>query len=175
MQDRIEHLALHDPLTGLPNSRLLVDRLSQALAAAKRAKRPMGVMYVDLDGFKPINDTYGHAAGDQVLKEFATRLRNALRETDSTARVGGDEFVAILGEIGEEADAVRAAERVITTASLPFEVDGRQVTVSASIGLALYPQHGEDGESLLQRADTAMYQAKRSGKNTYRFFAGDTK
>lgn len=171
MQQRIEHLALHDPLTDLPNSRLLADRLDQAMAAARRAGRVMGVMYVDLDGFKPVNDIYGHSAGDRVLKEFARRLQSVLRETDSTARVGEDEFVALLGEIAGEADAVRAAERLLAATALPFDIGENQVELSASIGIALYPVHGEDGQTLLQRADTAMYQAKRSEKNAYRLFA----
>ncbi len=175
MQERIAHLALHDPLTGLPNSRLLGDRLEQALAAAKRAQRPMGVMYVDLDGFKLVNDTHGHAAGDLVLQEFAARLKNVLRETDSTARVGGDEFVAILSETGGEADIIHAAERVLAASARPFNIGSAHVTLSASAGIAIYPQHGEDAESLLHRADMAMYEAKRSGKNTYRFYAGDAK
>lgn len=171
LQQRVEHLALHDSLTGLPNSRLLVDRINQALASAKRAKRPIGLMYVDLDGFKPVNDTYGHAAGDLVLKEFAVRLTNILRESDSTARVGGDEFVAVLDEITGEADAARAAERLLAETARPFDIGGVHAMLSASIGIALYPVDGENGESLLQHADAAMYEAKRAGKNNYRFFA----
>lgn len=175
MQERIEHLALHDPLTGLPNSRLLSDRLEQALAAARRGKRSMGVLFMDLDGFKPVNDTHGHSAGDRVLKEFAARLKKVLRETDSTARVGGDEFVAILGECRGEADAVRAAGRVIEAMATPFDLGGDVASLSVSVGIALYPLHASDGQALLQCADSAMYEAKRSGKNSHRTFAGDTK
>jgi diguanylate cyclase (GGDEF)-like protein/PAS domain S-box-containing protein len=176
LQEKVEHLALHDPLTGLPNSRLLMDRLEQALASARRTRRTMGVMFMDLDGFKPVNDTYGHAAGDLVLKEFAARLGRVLRETDTVARVGGDEFVAVLGEVAGEAEAQRAAERVLAAVAIKFPLgDAREATLSASLGLALFPAHGEDAQSLLQRADTAMYQAKRSGKNAYRFYSGETK
>ena len=170
---RVEHLALHDPLTGLPNSRLLLDRLELSVAAARRAKRLMGVMYIDLDGFKLVNDTHGHAAGDTVLKECAARMKRVLRQADSVARVGGDEFVALLNEAGGEAEAAAAAGRVLAAIALPFDLEGTQAAISASIGIALYPQHGEDAQSLLQRADAAMYQAKRAGKNSYRFFAGD--
>ena len=175
LQERVEHLALHDPLTDLPNSRLLLDRLQQALAAAQRAKRPIGVMYIDLDGFKPVNDTYGHKAGDLVLKEFAIRLKSILRAVDSVARVGGDEFVAILAEIADTADATKAADRLLAAMAVPFDIGQTAVTLSASIGLALYPANGDDAQTLLQRADSAMYSAKRAGKNSYRFFAGDPK
>ena len=173
LQKRAEHLALHDPLTGLPNSRLLLDRLEQVLAAARRAKRPMGVMYMDLDGFKPVNDTHGHAAGDLVLKEFAARLARVLRDSDTVARAGGDEFVAVLGEGAGEAEARTAAERVLAAVAVPFDFGTAQASLSASIGIALYPAHGEDAQSLLQRADSAMYKAKHAGKNSYRLFAGD--
>ena len=173
LQERVEHLALHDPLTGLPNSRLLLDRLEQTIAAARRAKRAMGVLYIDLDGFKPVNDTWGHATGDRVLKTVAGRLTQALRETDSVARVGGDEFVAILGPVATESDAISVAGRVLTTVAMPMDLGNAWVELSASIGIALYPNHGEDAQSLLQRADTAMYQAKRSGKNVWRFFSLD--
>jgi diguanylate cyclase (GGDEF)-like protein len=175
LQQRIEHLALHDPLTGLPNARLLLDRLEQTLAASRRANRPMGIMYMDLDGFKPVNDTYGHAAGDLVLKAVADRLTHILRETDSVARIGGDEFVAILGSVSDDSDASTAAERVLAAVAAPFELGNAEAKLSASIGIALYPDHGEDAQSLLQRADTALYRAKRAGKNTYRFYAGDPK
>ncbi len=176
LQQEIEHLALHDALTGLPNSRLLGDRLEQALAAARRTSQPMGVMYIDLDGFKPVNDTHGHAAGDMVLREFAARLTHVLRETDTVARVGGDEFIAVLAHISGEVEARRAAERVIAAMAKPFDLGGAQAAhVTASIGLALCPAHGEDAHSLIAHADAAMYAAKRAGKNAYRIFAGEEK
>lgn len=173
LQNRVEHLALHDPLTGLPNSRLLLDRLELTFAASRRAKRPMGVMYIDLDGFKPINDTWGHAAGDRALKSVAERLTQVLRETDSVARVGGDEFVAILGPVATQDDAVLVANRVLAAVAAPMALGDATVALSASIGIALYPTHAEDAQTLLQHADTAMYRAKRSGKNAWRFFSAD--
>ena len=172
LQAEVEHLALHDPLTGLPNARLLLDRLNQVLATSRRTKRPMGVMYMDLDGFKQVNDTHGHAAGDLVLNEFATRVTRVLRETDTFARVGGDEFVALLGEVDGEAEAQRAAERVLAAVLEPFDLGTAKASLSTSIGIALFPAHGEDAQSLMQRADTAMYRAKRAGKNSFQFFAG---
>ena len=173
LQEEVRFLALHDTLTGLPNARLLQDRLGQAITAGRRAGQPVGVMYVDLDGFKPVNDTHGHAAGDLVLKEFAARLKRVLREADTVARVGGDEFVAVLAQINGENEARRAAERVLATAATPFDLGGVQVSVSASIGLALCPAHGEDAQTLTAHADAAMYSAKRAGKNAYRIFAGE--
>ncbi len=175
LQLEIEHLALHDVLTGLPNSHLLQDRIDQMLATARRAGQPVGLMYMDLDGFKPVNDTYGHAAGDLVLKEFASRLTQVLREADTVARIGGDEFVALLGKINGEADAARAAERVLAAVARPFDLGSAQVHLSASIGIALFPEHGETAQALKGHADSAMYAAKRMGKNSFRFFAGEQK
>ena len=175
MQERIEHLALHDTLTGLPNARLLEDRLDQAIAAARRSSQPMGVMYVDLDGFKTVNDTHGHASGDLVLKEFSARMALVLREADTFARVGGDEFIAVLAQIAGEADARRAAERMLAAAALPFALGMAEVRLSASIGIAMFPSHGDNARLLKERADTAMYAAKHAGKNSYRFFAGEGK
>lgn len=172
-QERIEHLALHDALTGLPNARLLADRMEQAIANARRAGRPMGVLYMDLDGFKPVNDEYGHAAGDLVLREVAARMRENAREADSIARVGGDEFVVVLAEVAGEKEAAAAASRVLAAFDAPIGIGGAAVTIHASIGIALYPQHGTARETLLAHADAAMYQAKRGGKNSYRFYSGD--
>ncbi|MEO8203242.1 MAG: diguanylate cyclase [Betaproteobacteria bacterium] len=174
LQEEVRHLALHDALTGLPNARLLADRMEQALAAARRTKEAAAVMYLDLDGFKPVNDTHGHAAGDLVLTEVGARLRKMLRETDTVARLGGDEFVVVLGRIGGESDARLAAERVLAAIATPFELGSAQAHLSASIGIALFPLHGADAQSLRQHADAAMYVAKRSGKNSYRFYAGET-
>ena len=175
LQEEIEHLALHDQLTGLPNTRLLLDRLERALATARRTKQPAGLMYMDLDGFKPVNDTYGHAAGDLVLKEFSSRVSSALRANDTIARVGGDEFVAVLGAVAGEPEARLAAERVLAAVARTFDIGGAQVSISASIGIALFPADGEDPQSLLQHADSAMYEAKHAGKNSFRFFAGGPK
>ena len=175
LQEEIEHLALHDQLTGLPNTRLLLDRLERALATARRTKQPAGLMYMDLDGFKPVNDTYGHAAGDLVLKEFSSRVSSALRANDTIARVGGDEFVAVLGAVAGEPEARLAAERVLAAVARTFDIGGAQVSISASIGIALFPADGEDPQSLLHSADSAMYEAKRAGKNSFLFFAGGRK
>jgi diguanylate cyclase (GGDEF)-like protein len=172
LQEEVEHLALHDQLTGLPNSRLLLDRLAHAIATARRTKQPCGLMYLDLDGFKPVNDTYGHAAGDLVLREFADRATKVLRANDTIARVGGDEFVAVLGAVAGEPEARIAAGRLLAAVAHPFDVGGAQVAISASIGIALFPAHGEDPQTLLEHADSAMYEAKHAGKNSFRFFAG---
>jgi len=175
LQEKIERLALHDTLTGLPNLRLLLDRLEQTLAAARRTKQPMGIMYMDLDGFKPVNDRHGHAAGDLVLKEFAARVKQVLREADTFARIGGDEFVALLGQINGEEDARRAAERVLAVVSRPFDLGNAQAHLSASVGIALFPAHGDDAQALMEHADAAMYTAKHAGKNSYRLYAGEEK
>jgi diguanylate cyclase (GGDEF)-like protein/PAS domain S-box-containing protein len=172
LQEEVEHFALHDQLTGLPNSRLLLDRLAHAIATARRTKQPCGLMYLDLDGFKPVNDIYGHAAGDLVLKEFAARATKVLRANDTIARVGGDEFVAVLGAVAGEPEARIAAGRLLAAVARPFDVGGAQATISASIGIALFPAHGENPQTLLEHADRAMYQAKHAGKNSFQFFAG---
>ncbi len=163
-QRRAEHLALHDPLTDLPNQRLLLDRMEVVLATARRRKSGAGVLFIDLDGFKAINDMHGHAAGDAVLKTIAGRLTAVLRASDTVARVGGDEFVVMLPEAAARPVLDQLSARIIERIGQPITLDnGAQARVSASIGIALYPQHGEDTQSLLQRADTAMYEAKRAG------------
>jgi diguanylate cyclase (GGDEF)-like protein/PAS domain S-box-containing protein len=167
----IEQLAYYDSLTQLPNRRLLADRLQQALLAAERDHRQVEVCCLDLDGFKPINDTHGHEAGDQVLREVARRLTGTLRPNDTAARLGGDEFVLLLSnvEAGHGSDAI--LERVLLALSAPIALDdGAVVAVSASIGVATYPQHGREPELLLRCGDQAMYQAKQAGRNRVRRF-----
>jgi diguanylate cyclase (GGDEF)-like protein len=164
----LESLALQDPLTGLANRRLLVDRMSMALAQARRSKGCMAVMYLDLDGFKQINDTLGHDAGDTLLKTIARRLVKTVREEDTVARLGGDEFVVTLPHIHGAGDAARMAEKVIETISQPYDIRGRTVCMSTSVGVGIYPADGKDAEALTKAADTALYEAKRAGKNTYR-------
>jgi len=166
-EERVRSLAYFDPLTHLPNRRLLIDRLSLAVASAHRHSKPMAVMFLDLDLFKRINDTFGHDVGDQVLIEVANRLQACLREGDTVARMGGDEFVILMPELGDPSDAARLAERIILSIKQPLLVAERELQVTTSIGIALYPDDGLDADSLLKCADTAMYQAKEIGRNRY--------
>ena len=166
-EERVRHMALHDSLTGLPNRQLFLDRLAQALRQARRAKTGVGLLYVDLDSFKGLNDAYGHAHGDRVLMETALRLRACVRESDTVARLGGDEFVIVLPDLARPEDATAVAEKVLETLFQP-EVAGGTMFLGASVGLACYPEHGADQDALLGRADAAMYEAKRAGGNGFR-------
>lgn len=166
--ERTKHMASHDGLTGLPNRALTMDRLAVALASARRNGAMVALLFVDLDGFKAVNDTLGHDAGDIVLKEVAGKLRSCVRETDTVARFGGDEFVIVLTEVKAKAAATKVARKVIESLSRPIPLDGEEATVGASIGIALYPDHGKTPETLLEQADSAMYAVKRRGKNDYR-------
>ena len=167
----LESLALHDPLTGLPNRRLLMDRLSLAIAHARRNKRTMAVMYLDLDGFKQINDTLGHDAGDTLLKMVATRLVAAVRQEDTVARLGGDEFVIVLWELSHADGVAKLASKVMQAVSQPYRIQDHGVDMTVSIGVGIYPTHGEEVEVLMKSADLALYEAKRAGKNNYRLAA----
>jgi two-component system cell cycle response regulator len=167
----LESLALHDELTGLPNRRLLMDRLLLAIAHARRNKRTMAVMYLDLDGFKQINDTFGHAAGDTLLSMVATRLVAAVRQEDTVARLSGDEFVIALWEFSHSDGVDKPMSKVIHAVSQPYSIQGHSVSITVSIGVGIYPTHGEDGETLVKSADLALYGAKRAGKNNYRIAA----
>ncbi|GBL46822.1 adenylate cyclase [Sulfuriferula multivorans] len=167
----LESLALHDPLTGLPNRRLLMDRLSLAIAHAHRNQSTMAVMYLDLDGFKLINDTLGHDAGDTLLQMVADRLVAAVRQEDTVSRLGGDEFVIGLSELSHADDAVNMVLKVIQALAQPYNIQGRNVSMTASVGIGIYPTHGVEVETLMKSADTALYEAKRTGKNTYRIAA----
>jgi two-component system cell cycle response regulator len=164
----LESLALHDALTGLPNRRLLMDRLSLALAHARRNKGTMAVMYLDLDEFKQINDTMGHDAGDTLLRMVAARLVAAVRQEDTVARLGGDEFVILLGELSHADSMTKLVSKVMQAMSQPYRIQGRTVTMTGSVGVSIYPTHGEDVDTLMKSADLALYEAKRSGKNDYR-------
>ena len=168
--EQLRHLSYHDELTELPNRVLLNDRMQQAIAAAKRDKVQMVLMFIDLDKFKPINDALGHAIGDLLLKETATRIQNCLRESDTAARIGGDEFVVLLLAIVEKQDAMSIAEKICGTLNQPFELSGNRVHISSSIGIAVYPENGTDEKTLLKNADAAMYYAKKSGGNIAKFF-----
>lgn len=164
----IYNLAFHDKLTGLPNRNLLHDRLHQAIAAAQRNQTEFAVMYIDIDGFKRINDTWGHDAGDKVLRAVALRLRSALRRSDTLARVGGDEFVAILENAGELDSVSQIAEKLLAACMLPYHLGDRTHHPTISIGIGLYPRHAQTAEALLKSADHAMYEAKAAGRNVYR-------
>ena len=166
-----ESLALHDQLTGLANRRLLADRLSMAVAHARRNKRAMALVYLDLDGFKQINDTLGHGAGDVLLKMVAQRLVETVREEDTVARAGGDEFVVVLGHVSGRDYANAVALKVIEALSRPFDIDGSTVSITTSAGVAIYPENGANVDSLTKSADLALYDAKRAGKNVHRISA----
>lgn len=175
--EELRRRAFIDPLTGLPNRMLFEDRLLHAMqrydrdddSRARREPRKVAVLFVDLDGFKPINDMLGHAVGDEVLQEAARRLRTTTRDSDTVARIGGDEFVLLAEDVSDVADCASLANRVIQVLAQPLEIQGHQVTLSGSVGVALYPEHG-DRLKLVQNADAAMYTAKRAGGNTYALF-----
>jgi len=169
-EKQLEHIAHFDALTGVPNRVLLADRLAQALARTKRDKGMVAVCYLDLDGFKPINDNYGHEAGDKVLVEVARRIKKVIREDDTVARLGGDEFVVLLVGLQVPEECVGSLRRLLETINRPIEIDGKSLTVSASIGVSLYPEDQQDPDTLLRHADQAMYVAKQTGKNRYHLF-----
>lgn len=164
----LKSLALHDELTGLPNRRLLMDRLALAIAQARRSQCTMAVMFIDLDGFKLINDTLGHDGGDDLLRQVADRLVTTVRQADTVARLGGDEFMIALPELSHADDAAALGATVIEAISQPYRIQGHDVCLTASVGLSIYPIHGENVESLMKNADLALYEAKHSGKNDYR-------
>jgi diguanylate cyclase (GGDEF)-like protein len=164
----LEALALNDPLTGLANRRLLGDRISMALAHAHRNKSSMAVIYLDLDGFKQVNDTLGHGVGDVLLKMVAERLFETVREEDTVARLGGDEFILILWHVDDTDYAATVASRTIESVSQPYDIEGNNVSITVSAGVSIYPDHGKDEESIMKSADQALYEAKNEGKNTYR-------
>jgi len=168
-QRRIEQLAYTDPLTGLPNRLLLGERVAHAICVAQRSGERFALLFLDLDRFKSINDSLGHMFGDRVLVEIAARLQRCLRQTDTLARLGGDEFVVHLHGADREA-AARAAQRLIAAVAHPVTIDQMQFTLSASIGIAMYPDDGASLDELIQSADTAMYQVKERGKGHYRFY-----
>jgi len=170
-QQEIERLANQDALTGLPTRRLFFDRLSTAIVSSTRDERFLAVLYIDLDGFKHVNDTHGHLAGDKVLKEVASRLIECVRAADTVGRLGGDEFAALLGGHISKENVATIAAKIIKSISEPYAFEEHQVTIGASIGIALLPDHGDTPEALLIAADQAMYEVKRLGKNDFRFAA----
>ncbi|HEY5896284.1 MAG TPA: EAL domain-containing protein, partial [Burkholderiales bacterium] len=170
---RLAYLAQFDPLTGLPNRTLLADRFSLLIVQARRRGVSLGVLFVDLDDFKLVNDTQGHAAGDDLLKEMAKRLQGSLRDGDTVARISGDEFAVILGDLARPDDAALVAQKILDRLAAPTLVQGQEVVVTASIGIATFPADGDNAEALLGAADAAMYRAKQSGRNAFQFFTAD--
>lgn len=171
-EQRIWHLAHHDVLTGLPNRSLLLDRLDQALTQMARSRHRLAMMFIDLDRFKDVNDTLGHAVGDQLLKHVAGRLRAAVRAVDTVARLGGDEFVIVLHEIERSDDAVLVAEKIISTLGEAINIEGHALLATPSIGISISPDDGQDAYLLMRNADAAMYQAKAKGRNNFQFYTG---
>ncbi|MFC5300380.1 putative bifunctional diguanylate cyclase/phosphodiesterase [Azospira restricta] len=170
-EQQLEYHATHDVLTGLANRNLLHDRIDQAILQAKHAGKLVGVLLLDLDRFKLINDGFGHAPADNLLKAVADRLRHSVRDTDTVARLGGDEFVVVAGNVDDADNVAGIAAKISRQLAQPLVVEGKEVFVTASVGIALYPRDGEHGESLLRNADVAMYRVKEHGRNNYRFYA----
>lgn len=172
-EERIERLAYYDTLTGLPNRALMNDRILQSMALARRESRQVGVFFFDLDRFKLINDTQGHAVGDMVLRSVAQRLKKLIREGDTFARLGGDEFVIVQADPNHDPNFMLLGQRILETLGKPFQIGSREFFTTASIGVAVYPVDGEDPQALLKSADTAMYVAKSRGRNNLQFFSDD--
>ena len=174
-QDQILHMAQHDSLTGLANRALFNDRLQRALASARRDKTSLALMFIDLDKFKPVNDQFGHAVGDWLLQQVAHRMQACVRDSDTLARIGGDEFVVLLRDVAGEPEALAVAEKIRASLAQPFVLAGHGLDISCSVGVALYPQHGVDDLVLSLNADHAMYQAKAEGRNRVRVHGGKIK
>jgi diguanylate cyclase (GGDEF)-like protein/PAS domain S-box-containing protein len=171
LTDRLARLALYDVLTDLPNRVLFADRLEQALVRAGRSGTDVTVLFIDLDGFKPVNDSFGHDAGDLLLKAVAHRLLTCVRGTDTVSRHGGDEFIILLADVDNAACAATCANKIKAALTAPFPMGSHEVHVTASIGIAIFPEHAADAAALLRCADAAMYQAKAAGRNTYQLFS----
>lgn len=171
--EEMSYRAQHDFLTGLPNRMLLLERLAHAIGMANRHQKRIAVLFLDLDNFKPINDTYGHAVGDHLLQDVAAELESCVRNTDLVSRQGGDEFVILLTEIEERQDAAQIAEKVLARFSAPRVIDGIQLQVALSIGIAVYPDNGCDADTMMRNADIAMYATKANGRNHYQFYQWD--
>jgi len=165
-----QYLAYHDALTSLPNRKLFYDRLAHTISRAHRNEKKVGVMFLDLDGFKRINDTLGHSAGDELLKITAERLKHVMRESDTVARLGGDEFTVIIDNISQEQDIISVCEKILHALEKPYKIDSNEFFITSSIGVSLYPFDGENIEDLVKNADVAMYRAKGAGKNNYQFY-----
>jgi diguanylate cyclase (GGDEF)-like protein/PAS domain S-box-containing protein len=167
MNLKMAHLAEHDILTGLPNRLLLQERLNQALALAKRHEKLLAILYVDIDLFKDINDVHGHAVGDKLLCSIAKRMVQLVRESDTVCRHGGDEFVVLLSEIEHCDDAAKFSTKLLTSLARPILIDGKEINVNMSIGISIFPKHGDLSDGLIDYADKAMFKAKANGRNCY--------
>jgi diguanylate cyclase (GGDEF)-like protein/PAS domain S-box-containing protein len=170
LEQKLADMAMHDPLTGLPNRLLFNDRVAVGLAQVQRNSSKLAVMMLDLDRFKMVNDEMGHSVGDQLLKAAGERLAGIIRKSDTVARVGGDEFVLLIPHIARVEDAVKIAQKILDAFCKPFVFDGHRLHITTSIGIAIYPEDGEDAETLLKNADTAMYWAKEQGRATYELY-----
>jgi diguanylate cyclase (GGDEF)-like protein len=167
----LKHMVLHDPLTALPNRLLLEDRIGQAIGACRRAGGRCAVLFVDLDRFKSVNDSLGHFVGDELLRAMGERLRAAMRAEDTVSRLGGDEFVVLLRQVERDEDVAVVARKIIEVAGLPFPINGQELSVTASIGAAIFPEHGATAQMLISNADAAMYHVKKSGRNALQLFS----
>jgi diguanylate cyclase (GGDEF)-like protein len=172
-QERVQFLAYHDALTELPHRILLQNRMESAMADARRRNEKIALLFVDLDRFKSINDSFGHSFGDTLLKDVAKRLKKCTRESNTVARIGGDEFLILLCNLKDPADATIAADRVIDAMNESFTIQGQSLSVSCSVGISIFPEHGKDGEALIRNADAAMYCAKNIGRGNVRFFTDE--
>ena len=170
LEQKFADMATHDPLTGLPNRLLLSDRLDVGLAQAQRNDTRLAVMMLDLDRFKTVNDTFGHSVGDELLRAAGERLIGIVRKSDTVARMGGDEFVVFLLQIDKMEDAIRVSQKILGAFRKPFVLDAYQIRITTSIGIAIYPEDGEDVETLFKNADTAMYWAKEQGRDNYELY-----
>jgi len=169
--DQLKEIAYYDTLTGLANRSLLAEQLRLVITQAKRDHKKAAILFIDLDGFKPVNDTYGHTVGDIVLKEVALRLHNLTRESDLASRPGGDEFVIVLSTIHEDIHAITFAQKIISSINEPFYVNSNEINLGASVGISYYPADGDTVEKLIGYADMAMYEAKHAGKNQYNVYS----
>ena len=169
-EEKIKYQAYHDTLTGLPNRLLFYDRLSVALSNARRGKKILAVIFLDIDGFKPINDNFGHDVGDILLQSITKRLMNCIRQGDTVARIGGDEFTIILPQIMQKEEVDEIARRLIDTLKEAYLINKHELYITASVGISFYPGDGEDMQTLMKKADIAMYSAKEMGKNNYQFY-----
>ncbi|NLV16005.1 MAG: sensor domain-containing diguanylate cyclase [Syntrophomonadaceae bacterium] len=170
-EQTIRHMAYHDFLTGLPNRLLINDRMSVALPQAKRAQTLLAIVYLDLDNFKLINDTLGHIMGDRLLQEVSIRLQSLVRAGDTIARMGGDEFMFLFPSLSQPRDAFQIADKILNSFSSPFNVDQKDILVTASFGISLFPVHGQDSDTLIRNADDALYRAKQQGRNNFQMYA----